>query len=113
MSKINVILEGRYKGRSICINKNFIEICGRDVTKKDIVSYEIIDESNKNKYSLWKGALGVALLGGFGAVAGIGGKNKKEYLIAIEWHHNTLMNDDKSLICLDERYYKTFIRSMF
>lgn len=112
MSRINVVLEGRYKGRDVCINKNYIKIHGDELTKKNIISYEVIDETNKGKYSFWKGALGVALLGGFGAVAGIGGK-KKEYLIAIQWHKNALIKEDRSLICIDERYYKTFIRSMF
>ena len=55
----------------------------------------------------------MALLGGFGAVAGIGGK-KKEYLIAIEWPEQWgIEGGNSSLICIDERYYKTFIRSMF
>lgn len=112
MAKTNIVLEGRYKDRNVCINKNCITIAGVEITKKNIISYEVIDESNQGKYSFWRGALGVALLGGFGAVAGIGGK-KKEYLIAIEWPHNALMKEDRSLICIDERYYKTFIRSMF
>ncbi|MBD5521321.1 MAG: hypothetical protein HDR03_08900 [Lachnospiraceae bacterium] len=52
----------------------------------------------------------MALFGGIGAVAGIGGKNKssKEYLISIEWK-----SGEKSLILLDEKYYKVFIASMF
>ncbi len=112
MAKVNVVLEGRYKGEWICIEKDCIEISG-NVTKARVSSYTVIDESNKDKYSLWKGALGVALLGGFGAVAGIGGK-KKEYLIAIEWKDCPIHADgNKSLVCLDERYYKTFVRSMF
>lgn len=48
----------------------------------------------------------MALFGGLGAVAGIGGKTKKEYLIAIEWK-----DGEKSLI--DEEYYKVFVKSMF
>lgn len=112
MAKINVVLEGRFKNRLVCINKNCIKIDG-DVTKDRISSYEVIDETNKGKYSFWKGALGVALLGGIGAIAGIGGK-KKEYLIAIEWADRPEHRDgNRSLICIDERYYKTFVRSMF
>ena len=53
-------------------------------------------------------ALGVALLGGVGAVAGIGGKKTSEYLIAVEWK-----NGEKSLICLDDKFYKVFVQSMF
>lgn len=110
--KINIILEGKYKDKEIYIssNNNLLETSGVgwNFTKNTISSYTVIDESNKDQYSFWKGALGVALFGGIGAVAGIGGKNKKEYLIAIEWK-----DGDKSLILINEEYYKVFIRSMF
>ena len=111
--KINCVLEGKYKNEKISghkeISVNTSEyIGGRSLSKKQISSYAIIDETNKDQYSFWKGALGVALLGGLGAIAGIGGKNKKEYLIAIEWK-----DGDKSLILIDDEYYKVFIQSMF
>lgn len=112
MAKINVVLEGRFKGEWVCIKKDCIEING-DVTKNRVASYEVIDESNSSKYSFWKGAMGVALLGGIGAIAGIGGK-KKEYLIVIEWSDmRQHAEGTKSLICIDEKYYKAFVRSMF
>ncbi|MCM1549600.1 MAG: hypothetical protein NC100_06485 [Clostridium sp.] len=85
---------------------------GWNFTKKNISFYQVLDENSKNssEYSFWKGALGVALLGNIGAVAGIGGKNKssKEYLISIEWK-----SGEKSLILLDDKYYKVFMKSMF
>lgn len=87
-------------------------IGGSSIKKERIIPYTILDENNKNssEYSFWKGALGVALFGGFGTVVGIGGKNKssKEYLISIEWK-----SGEKSLILLDDEYYKVFVRSMF
>ena len=113
MAKVNIVLEGRCKGYGIWIDKKGIGIGGDNLTKENISSYTVIDESNKDQYSFWKGALGVALLGGVGAVAGIGGKNKKEYLIAIEWVYPKNSTNNKSLILLDERYYKTFVQSMF
>ncbi len=113
MAKINIVLEGRFKNSNICIYKNYIGMPGTKFIKDNISSYQIIDENNKDQYSFWKGALGVALLGNFGAVVGIGGKSKKEYLIAIEWKYNGLYNDSKSLILLDDRYYKVFAASMF
>lgn len=113
MAKINVILEGRFKDSGICNYKECIGTPGIKFKKNIINSYTVIDETNKDQYSFWKGALGVALLGGVGAIAGICGKNKKEYLIAIEWKYNGLYNDNKSLIFIDENYYQTFIRSMF
>ncbi len=112
MAKVNIVLEGRFKNSSIFVDKNHIKIGSEKISKDVISSYELITESNSNKYSFWKGALGVALLGGIGAIAGIS-SGKKEYLIAIEWKYNGLYNDSKSLICLDEKYYKIFTCSMF
>ena len=113
MSKqINIILEGKYKDKKIYISSTNANLetsgIGWNFTKNNISSYTVIDETNKDQYSFWKGALGVALFGGIGAVAGIGGKNKKEYLIAIEW-----TDGEKSLILINDEYYKVFIKSMF
>lgn len=113
MAKVNIVLEGRFKGSGILMNKECVCVSGNNFTKSNISSYTIIDETNRDQYSFLKGALGVALLGNIGAVAGIGGKSKKEYLIVIEWKYNGLYNDNKSLILLDEKYYKVFIKSMF
>ena len=114
--KVNIILEGMYKDKNICISSNKKNLdtsgMGWNFTKNNIISYQVLDENSKDssEYSFWKGTLGVALFGGVGAVAGIGGKNKsyKEYLISIEWK-----NGEKSLILLDDEYYKVFVSSMF
>ena len=106
------VIEGKYKNIKIDYGNRLIWIKttpqSTDVNKWTVSSYTVIDESNKDQYSFWKGALGVALFGGFGAVAGVNGKKTKEYLIAIEWK-----DGDKSLICLDEENYKVFVKSMF
>ena len=112
MANINCVIEGKYKSNRITCGVNWLKLpnidFGYSLTKNHISSYTVIDETNKDQYSFWKGALGVALLGGFGAVAGIGGKNKKEYLIAIEWK-----DGEKSLILINDEYYKVFVKSMF
>lgn len=107
MTNINRFLEGKYKNEKI-INAGDMLICDGGLIPRYISSYTVIDEFNKEEYSFWDGALGVALWGEFGAVAGIGGQKSKEYLIAIEWK-----DGEKSLIYLDEEYYKVFVRSMF
>lgn len=113
MKNTNVVLEGKYKnlkilgGKELSVDsEDYIGGCPLD--KQRIASYTLINENNKSQYSFWKGALGVALLGGVGAVAGIGGKKTSEYLIAVEWK-----NGEKSLICLDDKFYKVFVQSMF
>lgn len=109
MKTVNVILEGWGKGKEVYQRKNLLEVVGVwSLYKPYVTSYTLINENNKSQYSFWKGALGVALLGGVGAVAGIGGKKTSEYLIAVEWK-----NGEKSLICLDDKFYKVFVQSMF
>lgn len=109
MANINYVLEGKYKNRKILGGSTLdIDVELEPLNKRYISSYTVIDETNKDQYSFWKGALGVALLGGVGAIAGIRGKNKKEYLIAIEWK-----SGEKSLILIDDEYYKVFVKSMF
>lgn len=110
MREINKVLEGANKGNKIynistdkCLSQS-----GWDFKPPYISSYTVIDESNKDQYSFWKGALGVALFGGLGVIAGVKGKKKKEYLIAVEWK-----DGEKSLISLDEEYYKVFVKSNF
>lgn len=113
MKNTNVVLEGKYKNLKI-LGGSWLSVDSNDygggcpLDKQRIASYTLINENNKSQYSFWKGALGVALLGGVGAVAGIGGKKTSEYLIAVEWK-----NGEKSLICLDDKYYKVFVQSMF
>ena len=106
------VMEGKYQNSKIDYGNGTISIIcepySKVMNKLSISSYTVIDESNKDQYSFWKGALGVVLLGGFGAVAGVNGKKTKEYLIAIEWK-----DGEKSLICLDEENYKVFVKSMF
>lgn len=106
MATINIVLEGKNKGTKI--TGGTMLYANGWLSKNNISSYTVIDESNKDQYSFWKGALGVALFGSIGAVAGISGKNKKEYLIAIEWK-----DGDKSLILINDEYYKVFVKSMF
>ena len=107
MANINYVVEGKYKKEKIT-GWTLLRTYSSPFSKRYISSYTVIDETNKDQYSFWKGALGVALLGGFGAIAGVGGKKKKEYLIAIEWK-----DGEKSLILINDEYYKVFVKSMF
>lgn len=111
MKTVNVVLEGEWKGKEVFYSsssKKIFVVGGRSVQKDTVASYVVIDETNKDQYSFWKGALGVALLGGLGAIAGVRGKKRTEYLIAINWKY-----EDKSLICIDDELYKKFMMAMF
>lgn len=48
------------------------------------------------------------LLGGVGVLAGLSAKNKGVYLLAVEYKNN-----QRSLIEIDDKLYKIFIRSNF
>ena len=106
------VIEGQYKNNKIDYGNTRIwikcEPYSQTMNILSISSYTVIDESNKDQYSFWKGALGVALFGGFGAIAGVGGKKSNEYLVAVEWK-----DGEKSLLSLDEDAYKVFVKSMF
>lgn len=112
MATINIVLEGKYKNEKIKAYSDSIYLpnidFGYHFTPNNVSSYNVIDETNKDQYSYGKAALGVALFGDIGAVAGIGGKSRKEYLIAIEWK-----DGEKSLILIDDEYYKVLVKSMF
>ena len=108
MRDVNVVLEGRYKGEKIVYSSKQVVIHW-GIDKSVISSYTVIDETNKDQYSFWKGSLGVALFGGIGAIAGLKGKKSKEYLVAIQWKKT----GEKSLICIDEDCYKTLVKIMF
>ncbi len=111
MATKNIVLEGKYKDQKIVgrgVLQIYLPVGSAAINKQSVKSYTVIDESNKDQYSFWKGALGVALLGGIGAVAGLRGKKNKEYLVALEWK-----DGDKSLISIDENNYKVLVANMF
>lgn len=86
MAQLNTVLEGKYKDKKVTCGTQ-LRIDLNPLNKYNISSYTVIDETNKDKYSVWKGALGVALLGGIRAVAGIRGK----YAFYIQSHSMLLL----------------------
>ncbi len=81
-----------------------------DLSKCNIESYEIITEEKVKSGSsaIMRGALGAAVLGPVGLLAGLTAKNKEIHTIAIEWK-----NGKKSLIEIDDDYYKQLIKDLF
>ena len=103
MAKINIVLEGRHKGCVVHNKKGYLEIMLNKLDKEHVSSYEVIDQFDKDKHYFWRGVAGIVGMAG----------NKKEYLIAINWVYPKNAENNKSLIYIDEKYYKIFIRSMF
>lgn len=107
MSRVNYVLEGKYKNSKIGRGTDALFADGW-FAKRYISSYQVIDETNVNQFSGWKALMGMSAFGSLGMALGIDGENRKEYLISIDWK-----DGEKSLILLDYNYYKTFVQSMF
>lgn len=63
MSEFNVVLEGEYKGKKIK-KGSFLEIITEgenskiSINKSNVQAYDILDETDKKTYSVWKGMWG-------------------------------------------------------
>lgn len=79
------------------------------LTKRHLASYEVITEDTVKSGSsaILRGAVGVALLGGVGLLAGLSAKNKTTYRVVVEWKSGEI-----SLLELDEGDYNTLVMTM-
>ena len=107
----NEVLSGNYKGWSVCRMGGCASI-GYEfpLNKEKISGYELLSEDKVKSASsaLIRGAIGSAVLGPVGLLAGLSAKNKGIYLVAIEWK-----DGQKSLLELDDSHYKSFLNGMF
>ena len=82
-----------------------------EINKSTVESWELADEQSSKSLSssLARGLVGGALLGPLGLIAGgVTGKTNKNYTVAI------LFNDGKkSLLDLNDYFYKEFMKVMF
>lgn len=112
MSKV---LAGRYEGESIIsVNgKIFIAIGFKtiELSRGNVTNYEIVTEEHRKSASsgVARGLVGGALLGPVGALAGtLSAKNNNKYQIIVEFNDGV-----RSLIELDNKEYKIFLKQMF
>lgn len=80
------------------------------LNKECVQNYELITEDKVKSMSsaILRGIGGTMFLGGVGVLAGLSAKNKGVYLLAVEYKNN-----QRSLIKIDDKLYKIFIRSNF
>lgn len=78
--------------------------------KTTVESYEIVDEETRKSAAsgVARGAVGAALLGPIGLMAGLSAKNKNTYTIALRFK-----DGKNSLIEIDQKIYKVLIRNLF
>lgn len=113
MGAKNKVIKGDFEGQTVfkeLFAKNLKIGNSKSIFKTNVKEYEVIDESTgkSGTSAVLRGALGVALLGGVGMLAGLSAKNKGVHLIAIEFTDGA-----RSLIEIDEKLYKIFKMSMF
>ena len=112
----NKVVAGFLEGRSI--KKEFLTdaiVIGegldqRCISKADVSDYQLVtEEMRKSAVSgVARGAIGAALLGPVGLLAGLSAKNKGTYNIVINWK-----NGKQSLIEVDDKIYKQIMKDLF
>ena len=114
MGAQNRVIAGDYIGNGIAVLGGIPNILCRGssgnimLDKFGIEAYEMITEETRKSASsgILRGAVGAALLGPVGLLAGVSAKNKGVYTIAI-----VFKDGKKSLIEIDEKIYKAFIKA--
>lgn len=120
INKIGTIIAGKLENFEVLDIGNKLTIESTDpkcfdgslLNKTDITwSLFQAEDTTSTSYSFWKGMAGAVLFGPFGLIAGTGGKKtgKKTYLIEVIWNDT----QERSLLELDEKGYKTFLRYMY
>lgn len=108
---MNTVISGAYKGTSVALLFGKASINGIPIDKNYVTSCDQVTEEHRISLgsSLARGAVGGALLGPVGMIAGgISGKNKGTYTLAITWSDN-----QRSLIEVDDKTYKAILKEMF
>lgn len=111
----NKVIAGDYEGKNLMLGRNEVLlytsfIKSFPLNKETVLSHELITEEHRKSAlsGISRGLVGGALLGPVGLLVGLSAKNKGTHVIALE-----LKDGKKSLIEIDEKLYKIFIKSMF
>lgn len=111
----NRVIAGDYMGKSVTAVAGAVQICVDFKTlipldKFEVESYDVITEDTRKSAAsgVARGAVGAALLGPVGMLAGLSAKNKSTITVAIRFK-----DGKNSLLEVDEKIYKKFVQSMF
>lgn len=115
MGAKNRVIAGDYLGKSVTGVGGIVQICVDFKTlvpldKFGVDSYDVITEDARKSAAsgVARGAVGVALLGPVGMLAGLSAKNKSTVTLAIRFK-----DGKNSLIEVDEKIYKKIVQAMF
>lgn len=110
---MNKVLAGDYKDSIIQFTSSIPAIylgMGKKIPidKAHVLRYEVAGQETKSGFSVGKAALGAAVFGDVGVIAGANGKNKSLYQVALYFR-----DGKKSLIEVDDRCYKAITTELF
>ncbi|NFG22695.1 hypothetical protein FDF11_08305 [Clostridium botulinum] len=115
MGAKNKVIAGDYKGANVSSVLGTVSILVSlketiEIKKSTVDAYEVItDEQRKSAASgIARGAVGAALLGPVGLLAGLSAKNKGTYTVAIKFK-----DGKNSLIEINDKIYKTLLKILF
>ncbi len=117
MGAKNKVIAGDYMGREVfcflgdfCILNPDLSNQNIQLNKETIKSYEIVDEESRKSATgvVGRAALGAALFGAVGLLAGATARRKGIYTVAIEF-----TDGKKSLLEIDEKRYKELLKKIF
>ena len=113
----NAVIAGDYIGKGIAIvggipnilngfsASNYVMIDKYAIDVYDVITEDITKSASSG---IARGAIGAALLGPVGLLAGLSAKNKGVYTIAIKFK-----DGKNSLIEVDEKIYKALVKACF
>lgn len=109
----NKVVAGDYLGSNVytmLITGNEVYCAGKSINKTYVETYEVLTEEKvkSGTSAVFRGAVGAAILGPVGLLAGLSARNKGIYSVAILWK-----DGKKSLLEVDDKLYKLIVKSMF
>lgn len=115
MGAKNLVIAGDYENKRFFIGrKGSGLIIGAfksiPINKDTVAEYEVVDASLQTSAvsAVGRGLAGAFLLGPVGALAGLSAKKKGTHVVAIEFK-----DGKRSLLELDDRYYKQLMKDLF
>ena len=117
MSAKNQVIAGDYKEKLVKAFNGEVSIIEPwsyklivMINKSTIQNYQIVDENYRKSATsaIGRAAIGGALLGPVGLLAGLSAKNKGTHVVALSFK-----NGKKSLLEIDDRIYKALMAALF
>ena len=100
-----------YEGGKVCLSERYsLDAVRVYLDNRTVQEYSIVNENYKKSVSgvIGRAAIGAAILGPIGLLAGATAKNKGTYVVAI-----TFKSGKQSLLEIDEKRYKALVTSCF